>query len=66
MAGKEYPPECWEGTWDYEWLKERLNNPKHEKLKEMKEWIGIEDVNNRVHPEEFDPDSVNEMLSEIW
>jgi hypothetical protein len=31
----------------------------------MKEWIGIEDVKNKFHPEKFDIEYVNEILSKI-
>jgi hypothetical protein len=66
LAGKgACPPEDCGGPWGYERLKEILKDPKHEEYKEMKEWIGIEDIHDRFHPEAFDIEYINELLSEI-
>jgi len=46
-------------------LKEILKDPNHKEHKEMKEWIGIEDVKDRFHPEAFDLEYVNNVLSEL-
>jgi len=59
------PPEDCGGPWGYERLKEILKDPKHKEYKEIKEWIGIEDVKDKFHPEKFDIEYVNEILSEI-
>lgn len=59
------PPEDCGGPWGYERLKEILKDPKHKEYKEMKEWIGIDDIEDKFHPDEFDLEYVNEILSEI-
>ena len=66
LAGKgACPPEDCGGAWGYERLKEILKDPKHKEYKELKEWIGIEDVKDRFHPEAFNLDHVNKKLSKI-
>ena len=66
LAGKgACPPEDCGGAWGYERLKEILKDPNHKEHKEMKEWIGIEDVKDRFHPEAFDLEYVNNVLSEL-
>ena len=66
LAGKgACPPEDCGGAWGYERLKEILKDPNHKEHKEMKEWIGIEDVKDRFHPDEFDLEYVNKVLSEL-
>jgi hypothetical protein len=59
------PPEDCGGSDGYERLKEILKDPSHKEYEEMKEWIGIEDINDRFHPDEFDLDYINEVLAEI-
>jgi len=59
------PPEDCGGSWGYERLKEILKNPKHKEYKEMKEWIGIDDMEDKFDPDYFDLEFANEVLSEI-
>ena len=59
------PPEDCGGPWEYERLKEILKDPKHKEYKEVKEWIGIDDIEGKFDPDYFDIEFANEVLSEI-
>lgn len=66
IAGKgACPPEDCGGPWGYERLKEILKNPRHKEYKEMKEWIGMEDMEDKFDPNGFDLEYVNEILAGI-
>jgi len=65
-AGKgACPPEDCGGAWRYEQIKEILKDPAHEEYKEINDWLGIEYRKEQFDPNEFDLDSINELLSEI-
>jgi hypothetical protein len=53
------PPEDCGGPWGYEDFVAAIQNPKHERHEELREWIGDE-----FDPEAFDLDAVNEQLQE--
>ncbi|MBU2213534.1 plasmid pRiA4b ORF-3 family protein [Patescibacteria group bacterium] len=62
------PPEDCHGSWGYMDLLEAVSDPKHEQHEEMLEWLGI-DTPKDFDPDEFDIDTVNEILRdgyEAW
>ena len=59
LAGKKAcPPEDCGGVWGYCEMLEALPDSEHERHEELVEWIGAFD------PDAFDPDEVNQMLTE--
>jgi len=66
MDGKgSCPPEDCGGPWGYERMKEILKDPNQKEYNEIKEWIGIEDKDDKFDVNNFNLETVNELLLEI-
>ncbi len=57
LAGGACPPEDCGGPWGYGDFLDAIQNPRHERYKELLEWVGGE-----FDPEAFDIEAVNEEL----
>ncbi|WP_154858670.1 plasmid pRiA4b ORF-3 family protein [Cyclobacterium xiamenense] len=65
LAGKgTCPPEDCGGIWGYENLQEALADPKHEMHEEMREWLGLETVEN-WDPNFFDLETSKVTVSTV-
>ena len=51
------PPEDVGGVWGYGYFLEAIHDPDHPEHEDMLEWVGGD-----FDPEEFDLDTINEML----
>src|SRR5207253_2813546 len=53
------------GMWGWEELLETVNDPKHERYEELREWLGLE-PGERFDGETFDVGEADAELAELW